>query len=281
MRFNTGMRFSESPGSLVIACCALSAMLWASSAASAAEIRISGTGNALGAMHLLAEAYEKSHPGSKITILTSIGTSGAIKAVLKGALEIGLYSRTLTDEEAGSGLTTREYARSPTVFAVQERNKSVSITRQQIADIYTGKLTTWPDGTSIRPILRQPGDDNTRQIKSLSAAIEKAVIVAEHKPGMAFAVTDQEAADKLESIQGAFGVTTIALIRSEKRNLRALAIDGVEATLENASSGRYPMVKRFYFVLPKEPAAGALVFINFVKSDRGKGILKQSGHFIP
>ena len=209
MRFNTGMRFSKSPGSLVIVCCALLAMRCVS-AASAAEIRIGGTGNALGTMHLLAEAYEKSHPGSKITILTSIGTSGAIKAVQKGALEIGLSARILTDEETGSGLRTREYARSPTVFAVQERNKSVSITRQQIADIYTGKLTTWPDGTSIRPILRQPGDDNTRQIKSLSAAIEKAVTVAEHKPGMAFAVTDQEAADKLESIQGAFGVTTIA-----------------------------------------------------------------------
>jgi phosphate transport system substrate-binding protein len=85
----------------------------------------------------------------------------------------------------------------------------------------------------------------------------------------------------MESIQGAFGVTTLALIRSEKRSLRALAIDGVEATPENASSGRYPLVKHFYFVLPKNPTAATQEFVKFVKSDKGKEILKQYGHFVP
>ena len=259
----------------------LIAALCLSSVAGAAEIRIGGTGNSLGTMHLLAAAYAKFKPDAKIIVLTSIGTSGAIKALPKRAIEIGLSSRTLTDEEVRAGLSTIEYARSPTVFAVQEKNKTPSITRAQIADIYSGKLTAWPDGVSVRPVLRQPGDDNTRQLKSLSAEIEKAVNIAEQKPGMAFAVTDQEAAEKMESIQGAFGVTTLALIRSEKRSLRVLALDGAEATPENASSGRYPLVKHFYFVLPTEPSAAAVDFVKFVKSERGREILKQYGHFIP
>lgn len=246
-----------------------------------AEIRIGGTGNALGTMRLLGKAFSKSHPDTKITILPSIGTSGALKAAAKGGIEIGLSSRQLTGEESGTGLVSLEYATSPTVFAVNTKTKTTTLSRQQIADVYAGKMTSWSDGSTIRPILRQPGDDNTRQIKGLSAEIEKSLLVAENRQGMAFAVTDQEAADKIESIQGGFGVTTLALILSEKRNLRALAIDNVEPTPQNAISGRYPMLKRFYLVLPKEVPPATRDFVAFVKSPEGKKILEQNGHAIP
>lgn len=249
--------------------------------AMAGEIRIGGTGNALGTMRLLGEAFAKSHPDTRITILPSIGTSGAIKAAAKGGIEIGLSSRTLSDEETGAGLVTIEYATSPTVFAVQTKNKTASLSRNQIVDIFSGKMTAWADGTSIRPVLRQPGDDNTRQIKGLSAEMEKSLAIAEQRAGMAFAVTDQEAADKIEMIQGGLGVTTIALILSEKRNLRALAIDNIEPTPQNAASGRYPLLKRFYFVLPKKIPPATQEFVAFVKSAQGRKILEQHGHAIP
>ena len=247
----------------------------------AGELRIGGTGNALGTMRLLGDAYAKSRPDTKVTVLPSIGTSGAIKAAAKAGIEIGLSSRQLTAEESGTGLISVEYASSPTVFAVHVNNKTTTISRQQIADVYAGKMTAWSDGTTIRPILRQPGDDNTRQIKELSPEIEKSLAIAEQRQGMAFAVTDQEAADKIESIQGGIGVTTVALILSEKRNLRALAIDNVEPTPQNAVSKRYPILKRFYMILPKDVPPSTQDFVAFVKSPAGKKILEQNGHAIP
>jgi phosphate transport system substrate-binding protein len=250
-------------------------------AAMADEIRIGGTGNALGTMRLLGEAFSKKYPTMKVTVLSSLGSSGAIKAVPKGAIDIGVTSRALSDEELASGALATEYARSPTVLAVSTKSKVTAITREQIADIYNGKLANWPDGTPIRPVLRQPGDDNTKQLKSLSAAIEKALSVAEQRPGLAFAVTDQEAADKIESIPGAIGVTTLALIKSEGRSLRPLKLDAAEATEKDAAAGSYPIIKDFFFITQPAPSAAVRQFIAFVKSADGREILYQNGQWVP
>lgn len=249
-------------------------------ASNAADLRIGGTGNAIGTMRLLGDAFTQLHPQNKVVILASIGTSGAIKAVPKGAIELGLSSRVLSDDEAKGGLSIIEYAQSPTVLAVHKGNKVRSITLSELSEIYSGKMGSWPDGTRIRPVMRQPGDDNTRQIKALSADIEQAMGTAEAQPGALFAVTDQDAADKMEAVPGSIGVTTVALLRSENRSLHALAIGGVEPTPENARSGRYPLTKHFYFVMPREPSATVLEFVKFVASPAGRKVLEQAGHTV-
>lgn len=249
--------------------------------ADAAEIRIGGTGNALGAMQVLADAFVKLHPEHKVTVLPSIGSSGAIKAIPQGALEIGLSSRPLTDEEKAKGAMDTEYARSPTVFAISKKSAVKGITRDQIVAIYAGDMAQWPDGTPIRPVLRQQGDDNTRQIKSLAPAMETALASAERRPGLPFAVIDQEAADKIESVPGAIGVTTLALILSERRPLRALALDKVEPTVANVASGAYPLVKRFYLITKPAPDAAVRSFVDFLATPTARETLRATGHWIP
>ncbi|MEF8700850.1 MAG: substrate-binding domain-containing protein [Candidatus Accumulibacter sp. UW20] len=245
------------------------------------EITIAGTGNALGSMRLLAEAFSKQAPAIKVTVLDSLGSSGALKAVPAGAIDIGLSSRAPSDAERRKGILAIEYARSLTVLAVSTRSGATAITREQIAEIYGGRLTKWPDGTPIRPIMRQSGDDNTKQLKRLSPAIEAALVVAEQRPGLTLAVTDQEAADRIESIPGAIGVSTLALIQSEGRALRALKLDQVAATTGNGAAGDYPMIKRFFFLTRLTPSAGVRQFTAFVRSPAGGKILKQSGCWLP
>lgn len=249
--------------------------------AHAGDLRIAGTGNALGTMKLLAQAYNKSHKHTHVVVLDSLGSTGAIRAITKSAIDIGLSSKPLSDQEKRQGLHSIEYARSPTVFAVNPRNKTTSITTQQIIDLYNGKLTHWPDGTLIRPVLRQPGEDNIKQIQALDPAMPAALEAAERRLGMSFAVTDQKNADKLENIPGSIGVTTLALIRSEKRQLHPLTLNGVKPTPENAQAGRYPMIKHFYFILSGTASPEAVAFIQFAHSAQGRAILKRTGHTIP
>ena len=247
----------------------------------AQEIKIGGTGNALGTMRLLGEAFQKKHPQIKVVVLSSMGSSGAVKAVPRGAIDIGLTSRALAANERVADEVSLEYARTPTVFAVPTKTKATAISVQQVADIYAGKLERWPDGTPIRPVLRQPGDDNTRQIRALSPLIEKALVAAEQRPGLAFAFTDQEAAEQIEKIPGALGVTTLALIRSEERSLRALSLEGVEPSVENTGNGKYPIIKNFFMIIKSAPSPAAQQFMAFVRAPEGRQILEQTGHWVP
>lgn len=249
--------------------------------AHADQLKLGGTGNSLGALRLLGAAFSQKYPGTQVTVLNSLGTSGAIKAVPKGALDIGVASRPLTDEERKNDLVATEYARTTTVLAVSSNARVTSITREQLADLLTGKRSQWPDGTTIRPVLRQTGDDNSKQLRSLSPAIEQALASAELRQGLPFAVTDQEAADKIESIPGAIGVTTLALIQSEKRTLRALTLDHVAPTPAEGINGKYPLIKHFYFITKTAPSESVQKFIAFAQSPAGRDILTSTGHWMP
>lgn len=185
--------------------------------ACSAAITIGGTGNALGTMRWIVEAYQKANPEVKITVLPSIGSSGAIKAVPLGRIQIGLSARPLKEAELEKGIVAVEYARTPTVFAVSNKTKIDAVTQSQLVDMYKGVLKQWPDGSTIRPVIRQAGDDNTKQIKALSPELEKAIEFAEAQKGFLFASTDQEAVDKIEKAPGSFGVTSLALLLSEKK----------------------------------------------------------------
>jgi len=260
---------------------AAAVLLMVGPAWAAEEIKIGGTGNALGAMRLVADAFVKQNPDIKVTVLPSVGTSGAIKGVPRGAIDIGLSARPLTEEERLAGAVSLEYARTPLVFAVSSKTQVSAMTVDQIADMYSGKTPNWPDGRPVRPIMRQPGDSSTAQLMRVYPALDKALRAAEVRPGLSFATTDQEAADKLESIAGAVGTTTLTLITSESRALRPLTLNGVEPTVQNLASGRYPDAALFFLIARTNPSPAATRFIGFVQSGAGRDILTRAGNWVP
>lgn len=268
-------------GRLLAFAIASTAMLFTGEIMAAEGIKIGGTGAGLGTMQLLAEAFSKKNPDVKVTVLPSLGSSGGIKAAAKGAIDIAISSRPLTEDERKLGLVESEYARTPFVFAVSAKSKVTAITTGEIADLYAGRTQTWPDGSRIRLVLRPAGEGDTVQVKKMTPAIAEALMHAEKIPGTPFALTDQEAANGIERIPGAFGATTLALIKSEDRALRALELNGVAATVQNAVAGRYPHYKRLYAVAQPKPTAAAQRFIAFLRSLDGVEILLRNGHWTP
>lgn len=265
---------------MALASAALALPAWAQAQAPSQEIRIGGTGAALGTMQLLADAYAKAHPGARIKVLPSMGSGGGIKAVLAGAVQIGVSSRPLAAAELAAGAVAVEYGRTPFVFAASSGTRASGITTQNLLDFYAGKVDTWPDGSKLRLVLRPVGDSDGEIIKSMSPAMREAKTAAEQRRGMLFAVTDQDAATAIEKVPGALGASTLAQMISEKRALKALALDGVEPKPQTLADGRYPLLKILSIVTgPKSPPE-AMAFVDFVRSPAGREVLNQTGHWV-
>jgi phosphate transport system substrate-binding protein len=264
------------------ACAITLALLLGSSGGTAAEeFRIGGTGTALGTMQRLAEEFTVTNPDIRVTTVPSLGSGGGIKAVLAGAIGLAVTSRPISESERKLGAVETEYARTPFVFAVSTKSKVTAITSAELADIYAGKRVTWADGGPLRIVLRPAGDVDTEMVKNVSPAIRGALVAAEARPGAQFAVTDQDAANNLEKIPGAIGPSSLALIVSEKRALRALKLDGAEPTPMNAASGAYPYHKRLFLVTGAKRPAAVERFVAFVRSTAGRKILARNGQWIP
>jgi phosphate transport system substrate-binding protein len=126
-------------------------------------------------------------------------------------------------------------------------------------------------------VLRPSSDSDTPALKKISPEMKSAVEIALRREGMIVAMTDQEAADAIENIPGAIGATTLALVISERRAIRVLALNGIEPTLRAAADGSYPFIKTFCMVIRKNPHDNVWRFIDFVRSPEGAAILAKNG----
>lgn len=247
-----------------------------SRSAVAETIRISGTGGAIGTMRILGEAFRKIHPEIRVDILPGMGSSGSVKAVLAGRLDIGLSGRTLSGEERAPGVVETRYARTPFVFGVNSTLKMTGLTLEGVAGIYAGKRD-WENGNRIRLVLRPQEDSDIPIMKSMSPAMSAAVDIALRRKEMIVATTDHDAADAIETVPGAFGGTTLSLVLSEKRALRIISLDGITPSVRTMADRSYPYSKTFFMMTKNNPSAAVRRFIDFVRSPAGAAILAKNG----
>lgn len=240
-------------------------------------IRTGGTGFGLGIMKLLAKSYEKSHPGIRIEVVPSLGSSGGIKALLQGAIDFSVSGRPLRDEEMSAGGDAVELARTPFVFIVNAKKRKSDITGVELEKIYSGVISVWPDGARIRLVLRPKTETDTKIVESLSPAMERAVASAQSREGMILAVTDQESTDTVEKTPGALGGSTLMQVLAEKKRVNILRFNGVVPRVAGIGDGSYPLVKTLYLVTSPKTSPEARQFIEFVRSKKGESILREYG----
>jgi phosphate transport system substrate-binding protein len=246
----------------------------------AQTIKIGGTGGALGTIGVLAEAFKKSHPEAKVIVVPGLGSGGARKALLGGAIDIAVTSKAGKDTEKLDGAVAALLGRTPFVFTTSKKNPADALTTQELVDIWNGKATAWPDGSRLRLILRPENDSDTDALKRISPALDKAVKSALSREGMKIAITDAESADAVEAIRGALGTSTLALLISEKRPLKALSLNGVTPSPKTIANGSYPLFKSIYVVTAAKPSELTAEFMRFLRSPSGREIVAQLGHWL-
>lgn len=107
------------------------------------KISVAGSSSVSPVMEKLAEAYQKVNTNAKVEIQTSDSSAG-MQAAMEGTCDIGMASRDLKDEEAGS-LTATTIAKDGIAIIVNKANSCEDLTVDRIKSIYTGETTVWSD----------------------------------------------------------------------------------------------------------------------------------------
>lgn len=242
-------------------------------------ITIAGSGSDLGTFKRLISAFEQQYPEDKLTLLPSIGSGGAIKALANGVIDLGLLSREPKPQERSEAFVFVHYANTPLAFVVRAGSPVSAIDQRQLRLIYAGRSFHWPDGVRARPVLRPLSDSDSRQLIQSLVDFEPVLREAYQRQGMPLALTDQDAVKMVHRIPGAIGTATLAQILSEGLALQVLSLDGVVPSVGLAQSRHYPIHKPLYLVYAKQAQSPVLDrFISFIRSEQGQGILLETGH---
>lgn len=241
------------------------------------SIKVSGTGSALGAIEKLSKGFSKMNVQFKIDILPSLGTSGAIKAVIENALDIGIIGRELKDSEKNEDFNVIYFAKSPFIIIANSNVSDTEITSAQLISFLKGTLLEWPKGGKARPILRPKSDVDSEIIRSVSQDITSAYESALKKEGMLIATTNQECNALVEKTNGAFSFSTLTQVLTEEINVKWLTWDNQTPLKNKKANPQYPIFKKLYLIFKKSKTENVNLFIKFIESPEGQKILKESG----
>ncbi len=240
-------------------------------------LKVGGTGGALGTMKVMATSFEKVNPEIDVRVLPSMGSSGGIKAVSEGAVQVGLSSRHLREEERKAGLSFVPFARTPFVIVVRNDVSATNVRTSDLVKLLNGDMDKWPDGRRVRLILRPESDADTEYVKKISPLVARALKKAYGRPGVRIAMTDQECLQIVEKTPGAIGFSSLAQVVSEKSGVKVLSYNGIVPSLKTLGQGSYRLVKEFHIVTKAKQTPSVEKFVQFVFSSKGMKIIEKSG----
>ena len=225
----------------------------------------------------LMEAFMEKYPN--ITVTTEYTGSGAgIESVTSGSVDIGNASRALSDKEKSAGIEENIVAIDGIAMITDKNNKVTNVTKQQLTDIYTGKITNWKDlggaDEAIVVIGRESASGTRGAFEELLSVKDKCAYAQElDSTGAVLA--------KVAATPGAIGYVSLDVV---DKTVIALKFDGVEATEANIKAGKYLLSRPF--VMATKGAVSSqneLVqeWFNFVKSEDGKKVIKGVGLILP
>ncbi len=216
-----------------------------------------------------AEVFQAKHPGLAVNVQGG-GSSAGIQACFSGACQIGMSSRELKGDE--KKLHEIVIARDGLAIIAHPSNPVRSITLEQVKQVFSGNIANWsilggPDRT-IDVVTREEGSGTRGAFQEL--VMGKTRIFRR-------AITEDSNGTVREIVAGdpfAVGFISLGLVNAQ---VRALALDGVDATDAEILAGRYKLVRPFLFVTREAPVGAAKDFVDFVLSAEGQALVKEEG----
>ena len=186
----------------------------------------------------LGEAFMEANPDTTFTY-NPTGSGSGIQAVLEGRCDIGLSSRALKDAEKEAGLTETVLAYDGIAMIVNPANPVEDLSLEQIADIYTGKITNWSEvgGNDSQIVLigREAGSGTRGGFEEIVGVVDACQYRQELSSTGDVITTVAQNPD-------AIGYASLAAV---KDTVKALKVAGVTPTEATVKDGTYTIQRPF------------------------------------
>jgi phosphate transport system substrate-binding protein len=232
-------------------------------------VQLSGSTSLEAVANALAEAFMNMHPDVTVDVQLG-GSSVGIADVIAEKVDIGDASRELKDEELAEGAEPNVIAIDGIAVIVNPANGVSDLTTEQLAQIYKGEINNWSEvGGADAPIVvigREAASGTRGAFEELLGVEDQCKYAQElNEQGAVYtAVTSTENAIGYISLYGV------------DENVKALTLNGVEATDDNIKAGDYVLSRPFIMATHGETSAVAQAFLDFVLSADGQAVVADN-----
>lgn len=222
---------------------------------------------------ILSEQFMEDNSDVTVTY-DATGSGTGIEAVANGTCDIGLASRGLKDVETEKGLVATTVALDGIAIIVNAECPVEDLTVEQIADIFTGKVTSWEDfggKGDIACIGREAGSGTRDGFESITGTKDTCVLAQElTSTGAVIAA--------VKSSPNAIGYASLSAVEGQE-GIRVLTVNGVACTEETVLDGSYVVQRPFNLVTVegKELSQAAKAFFDYMLSAEASGLIVKAG----
>ena len=250
---------------------------------SASAQRIKGSDTVLPVAQQTAERFMNQYPDTRVTV-TGGGTGVGISALLDNTTDIAMASRPIKFSEkmkiksAGEDVAEIVVAYDALAVVAHPSNPVKQLTRQQLEDIFRGKITNWKQvGGDDRKIVVYSRETSSGTYEFFKESVLK------NKNYMANSLSMPATGAIIQSVsqtKGAIGYVGLAYVSPRVKTL-SVSYDGkhyAAPTVENATNKTYPIVRPLYYYYNVKKKAEIDPLIQYILSPDGQDIIKKSGY---
>lgn len=222
-----------------------------------------------------ADQFMKNNNGVQVNI-SGGGSFTGLNNVATGAVDIGNSDVEVTDELKDKGLVDHQVAVAPFLIIVNKDVTVDSLTKAQMKDIFTGKITNWKDVGGK--------DQKIAIIGRAKSSGSRATIVKTVMDGVDFtdAATAQDSTGNLltgvAQTPGAIGYIDAAYL---KDTVKALKFNGVAYSADAVVSGQYPIYAYEHMFTKGEATGTAKALIDYILSADFQNNYVEKAGFLP
>ncbi len=250
----------------------------------AQNLKIKGSDTVLPLTQTEAEQYMKTNRNASIMV-TGGGSGVGIAALENGTTDITQASRSLKmDEklklkEQGKAFKEVIIAYDALAVIVHPSNKVSQLTREQIEDIYTGKITNWKQlgGADMHIVVY------SRETSSGTYEFFKEHVL-QNKNYMASALLMPATGAIVQSVsqtKGAIGYVGLAYLERDVKSVKVSFDKGktfVAPSVAGAKNKTYPITRPLYYYYLNTVENRVSPFIKFVLSPAGQQLVLKTGY---